>query len=64
MWLVEEMGAPKFRQTVSQYIGYDLKPGKHITVSLLRIFSANMLRLCMYMLEHVCVWTTSNLLSQ
>ena len=33
MWLVEEMGAEKFRQTVSKYIGYDLKPGKHITVS-------------------------------
>lgn len=32
MWLVEEMGAEKFRQTVSKYIGYDLKPGKHITV--------------------------------
>lgn len=31
MWLVEEMGAEKFRQTVSKYIGYDLKPGKHIT---------------------------------
>jgi len=27
------MGAEKFRQTVSKYIGYDLKPGKHITVS-------------------------------
>ncbi|DBA73599.1 TPA: hypothetical protein ACH3X1_011241 [Trebouxia sp. C0004] len=25
------MGAEKFRQTVSKYIGYDLKPGKHIT---------------------------------
>ena len=35
MWLVEEMGAEKFRQTVSKYIGYDLKPGKHITVSCL-----------------------------
>lgn len=33
MWLVEEMGAQKFRETVSKYIGYDLKPGKHITVS-------------------------------
>ena len=34
MWLVEEMGAQKFRETVSKYIGYDLKPGKHIKVSL------------------------------
>lgn len=30
MWLVEDMGAEKFRQTVSKYIGYDLKPGKHV----------------------------------
>ena len=33
MWLVEDMGAEKFRQTVSKYIGYDLKPGKHVKVS-------------------------------
>lgn len=33
MWLVEDMGAQKFRETVSSYIGYDLKPGKHVTVS-------------------------------
>ncbi|KAL3141562.1 hypothetical protein ABBQ32_004808 [Trebouxia sp. C0010 RCD-2024] len=31
MWLVEDMGAQKFRETVSSYIGYELKPGKHVT---------------------------------
>lgn len=52
MWLVEEMGALKFRQTVSQYIGYDLKPGKHITVRLLRLSSETMLCLCMHASAH------------
>lgn len=33
MWLVEEMGAQKFRETVSSYIGHELKPGKHIKVN-------------------------------
>ena len=50
MWLVEDMGALKFRQTVSQYIGYDLKPGKHITVSLL-LFSSD--RCKCYVRAHV-----------
>ena len=35
MWLVEEMGAQKFRETVSSYIGHELKPGKHIKVRVL-----------------------------
>ena len=58
MWLVEEMGALKFRQTVSQYIGYDLKPGKHITVRLLRLSSETMLCLFMHASAHLCAWTT------
>ena len=33
MWLVVDMGNQKFRETVSKYIGYDLKPGKHVSVS-------------------------------
>lgn len=32
MWMVEDMGAQKFRETVSSYIGYELKTGKHIKV--------------------------------
>ena len=32
MWLVEDMGAKKFRETVSSYIGHELKTGKHIKV--------------------------------
>lgn len=39
MWLVEEMGAETFRQAVTKYIGYDLKPGKHVTVCLLSAYA-------------------------